>query len=188
MVITLVWGALVGGAILWIWGAFSWMVLPWHHATFRAFVDEAAVERTVLSAAPGSGVYGMPAPARHDKTMDKAAQAAADRAAQQRMTAGPIVTAIIQREGFGSVPLAMLRAFLIGALVSVLMTWLLLQTDGLSYWQKVGFVSGIGLAAGLICRLPDWNWHGYSTAFTAVQMCDHVAGAFLSGLALAALV
>ena len=77
---TLMWGALVGGAILWVWGAVSWMLLPWHHATFRAFADEGAVERTILVAAPESGVYGLPAPPTYSKTMDKAARAAADRA------------------------------------------------------------------------------------------------------------
>lgn len=49
------------------------------------------------------------------------------------------------------------------------------------------FVAVIGLAAGLICRLPDWNWHGYSAAYTAVCMADHVVGSALVGLALAAI-
>ena len=182
---TLMWGALVGGAILWVWGALSWMLLPWHHATFRAFADEGAVQRTILVAAPESGVYGLPAPPTYTKAMDKAARAAADRAAQQQMIAGPIVTAIVQRDGFGSVPMAMLRAFVIAAALSLVIAWLLLQTVGLTYWHRVAFVSAIGLASGMMCRLPDWNWHGYPTSFTAVQMCDHVVGAFLLGLALA---
>jgi hypothetical protein len=182
---TLISGAVAGGAIAWVWGAISWMVLPWHHATFLAFTDEAGIERAILASAPMSGVYGLPAPPRTARDADRAAREAADRMAQQRMIAGPIVTAIVQRNGFGSVPLAMLRAFVIYAVASLVLTWLLLQTSGLSYWQQVGFVAALGLAAGLMCRLPDWNWHGYSTSYTAVNVVDHVIAAFLVGLALA---
>ncbi|HEY7475307.1 MAG TPA: hypothetical protein VH679_09880 [Vicinamibacterales bacterium] len=182
---TLIGGAVAGGVIAWVWGAISWMALPWHHATFLAFSDESEIERAILASAPVSGVYGLPAPPRTPRGADRAAREAADRAAQQRMIAGPIVTAVVQRHGFGSVPLAMLRAFVIYAAASLVLTWLLLHTADLSYWRKVGFVAAVGLAAGLICRLPDWNWHGYSTSYTAVSIADHVVGAFLVGLALA---
>lgn len=185
---TILWGALIGGAVAWVWGAISWMALPWHHATFLSFSNEPDIERTVLSCCPTSGVYGMPAPPKSTPGMDKAAREAADRAAQARMMSGPIVTAIVQREGFGSVPMAMLRAFAIYGAASAVMTWVVLHANGASYWDRVGVVTAMGLSAGLICRLPDWNWHGYSTAFTAVNVIDHTVGAFLVGLALAALV
>jgi len=104
------------------------------------------------------------------------------------MMSGPIVTAIVQREGFGSVPMAMLRAYVIYAAAGAVMTWVVLQANGgASYWDRVGVATAMGLAAGLICRLPDWNWHGYSSGYTAVNVIDHTVGAFLVGLALAAL-
>ena len=188
MLTTLFWGALAGGAIAWIWGAISWMVLPWHHASFLAFADERQIEKAILEAAPRSGVYGLPAPPRYDSSMDRTAREAVDRAAQQRMIDGPIVTAVVQRNGFGSVPLAMARAFIIYMLSSLVLTWLLINSSQSSYWDRVIFVATIGLAAGLICRLPDWNWHGYSTAYALVNVIDHTAGALLVGLALAKIV
>jgi hypothetical protein len=180
-------GAIVGGTVLWLWGAVSWMALPWHHATFLAFANEDEVVRLILTACPRSGVYGLPAP-RASTDMDKAERETADRAAHARMVAGPIVTAIVQRNGFGSVPMAMLRAYIIYMLASVAITWLLLQSPQLGYWQQVAFVGVVGLSAAFICRLPDWNWHGYSTDYTAVNVADHVVGAVLLGLALAAVV
>lgn len=183
----LLWGALAGGGVAWIWGAISWMALSWHHATFLSFSDEEQMACAVAAACPRSGVYGLPAPPRYAPGMDKAAREAVDLAAQKRMTLGPIVTAVVQRDGFGSVPLAMLRAFVIYALASAVTMWLLLQTAGLTYGGKTMFVAVIGLAAGLICRLPDWNWHGYSTAYTGVCVADHVIGSALVGLALAAI-
>jgi hypothetical protein len=180
-------GAFAGGAVAWLWGALSWGVLPWHHATFRSFADEDAVLGAVAAACPASGVYGLPAPPRHSTDMDKTARAAADRAAQQRMQSGPIVTAIVQRGGFGSVPLALLRAFAIYALTSGVLMWVLRQTAPPAYWHGVAVVTAVGLASGLMCRLTDWNWHGYSTDYTLVNIADHVVGAFLVGLVLAAL-
>ena len=184
---TILWGALAGGSVAWVWGAISWMALPWHHATFRSFTDEADIERTLLACCPSSGVYGLPAPPKSTPGMDKAARDAADRAAQARMVKGPIVTAIVQREGFGSVPLAMLRAFAIYAAASAVMTFVASRTSG-TYWDRVIVVTAIGLAAGLICRMSDWNWHGYSSAYTAVNVVDHAVGACIVGLAVAALV
>ena len=181
----LVWSA--GGAVAWIWGAISWGVLRWHHATFVAFADEQEAARWVIANCPGSGVYGLPAPPRHERGAGAGVRLAAERAASERMTSGPIVTAVVNRNGFGSVPAAMARAYVIYAIGAGVIAWLLQQTGGLTYWERTAFVTGVGLAAGLICRLPDWNWHGYSTSYTAVCVADHVVGAFLLGLALAAL-
>jgi len=170
---TLVWSALAGGAVGWIWGAISWAVLPWHHATFLSFRDDDEAARWFLANCPRSGVFGLPA--------------VANPGADARMKSGPVATAIIQRDGFGSVPAALVCGFVIYSLSALVVAWLLTQTAGLSYWQKAAFSGGVGLAAGCICRMPDWNWHGYSTSFTAVCVADHAIGGFLVGLAIAAL-
>jgi hypothetical protein len=188
MAMEILWGGLIGGAIAWTWGAISWMALPWHHATFLAFADEPDAARMALALCPVSGVYGLPAPPKPAPGMDKAAREAADRAAQARMQKGPILTAVVQRDGFGSVPLAMLRAFVIYAAAAAVMTWVLLQSAGQSYWERVALVTSLGFLAGLMCRLPDWNWHGYSTAYTIVNVVDHTITAGVVGLALARIV
>ena len=103
------------------------------------------------------------------------------------MQSGPIVTAVVRREGFGSVPLALLRGFAIYALTSAVLMWILQQIPGMAYWHRVTVVTAVGLAAGLLCRLTDWNWHGYSTGYTLVNIADHLVGGSLVGLVLAAL-
>ena len=185
MLMTLVWCAAAGGAVGWLWGAISWGVLPWHHATFLALADEDEAARWFLANCPRSGVYGLPAPPRHAPGATAEANLSVDRAANARMQSGPIVTAVINRHGFGSVPMAMARAFVIYAATGAVLGWLLHFTNGLTFWERTAFVTGVGVAAGLMCRLSDWNWHGYSTSYTAVWMADHVIGAFLVGLALA---
>ena len=184
---TVLYGGLAGGAVAWVWGAISWGVLPWHHATFQAFSGEDDIARAILRACPRPGVYGLPAPPRHSPGADKATRDAADQAAQARMRGGPIITAIIQPTGFGSVPLAMLRAFVIYTAFAAVVTGLLLQTAGLSQ-SEVAFAAAVGLAAGLLCRFTDWNWHGYSTSYALVCVADHVIGSALVGLVIAKVV
>lgn len=172
----------------WTWGAISWAVLPWHHRTFLSFEDEGDAARWFLANCRRSGVFGLPAMPRHPPGTTAEARLAAETVANARMKSGPIVTAIVTREGFGSVPAAMARAFAIYAAASLVISWLLMNAPDASYWRKTADATAIGLAAGLICRLPDWNWHGYSTAYTAVCVADHVVGGFLTGLAIAAII
>src|ERR1051326_4182782 len=173
----LVWGGLAGGTIAWVWGAVSWMLLPWNHATFLSFSNEDDVARFVTANCPRSGLYGLPGPPRPGPGATKAERESLDRAAHARMTTGPIATIIVQRDGFGSVPMAMVRAFAIYAASGAALTWLLLQTTGLSYWHRVSVVAVIGLAAGVMCRLTDWTWQGYPASYTLVGVTDQVMGA-----------
>ena len=39
MTTTLVKGTVLGGLALFLWGAVSWMVLPWHQATLLPFAN-----------------------------------------------------------------------------------------------------------------------------------------------------
>jgi len=80
-----------------------------------------------------------------------------------------------------------LRALLIYILFSGVVTLLLLQTTGLSYLQKALFVGGVGVAVGALCRLTDWNWHGYPSRYTAVCVADHAICTLLIGLSIAKL-
>ena len=185
-----VWSGLAGGAAAWCWGALSWAMLPWHHATFRAFPADAedALARQLLAWCPESGVYGLPAPPRHAPGATPQDRQRADERAHQQMVRGPVVTLVIQRTGFGSVPLAIARAFVIYVLTSMLLAWLLTQMTPASYWHSVGIVTAVGGVVALMARAVDWNWHGYSTSFTVVWMADHLIGAFVAGVVIALII
>jgi hypothetical protein len=68
---------------------------------------------------------------------------------------------------------------------ALLLTWLLLQTTGLSYWRRVAFVTTAALAVAVLAALPDWNWLGFSARYTAIVTTDMVLGWFLAGLVIA---
>ena len=61
MIQSLLLAALAGGAVVFVWGAISWMALPWHHKSFQKFTDEEGVAKALMAAAPASGLYSLPA-------------------------------------------------------------------------------------------------------------------------------
>lgn len=86
------------------------------------------------------------------------------------MQKAPVVVAAVRRGGFGA---------------ALLLTWLLLQTGGLSYARRVLFLAVAGLSASVIVDLPNWNWWGFSASFTAVNVAarDCESGAVSLGRA-----
>lgn len=188
MVLTLIVGGIVGGVAFFIWGALSWMLLPWHHATFSRFHDEDEVARVIERNTDRSAVYGVPAPPKSDPGMSAEEKKAAEAATMNRMKQGPLLLAVVTRGGLAPIWLLMIRALVVYMLSAMLVTWILMQTTGFGFLGRAGFVGTVGLAAGFICRLPDWNWHGYAASYTAVNIADAAIGWFLTGLAIAAVV
>ena len=56
----------LGGMLVFAWGAVSWMVLPWHAQTLHPFQLEGAVQQSFDAHAPASGISLLPC-ASHEK-------------------------------------------------------------------------------------------------------------------------
>jgi lipoprotein signal peptidase len=101
------------------------------------------------------------------------------------MQKGPIVIAAVRRGGFGSFTRGLVVQLLSLMAAAFLLTWLLLQTRGLSYARRVAFVAVAGLSASVIVDLPNWNWWGFSGAYTVVNLADSLLTWLLAGLVIA---
>jgi hypothetical protein len=44
----LILGALLGGLVVFVWSAISWMAIPWHESTWRQFQDKNAITQEKL--------------------------------------------------------------------------------------------------------------------------------------------
>ncbi len=80
---------------------------------------------------------------------------------------------------------AMIVAFWIQILASFFVTFLIIEGNVRSYWDRVGCVVVFAIAAGAVCYLPAWNWWRAPGIYTAVMMTDLAAGWFFAGLAIA---
>jgi len=181
---TLIKCALVGGLVVFLWGAFSWMVLPWHSATMMRFQDESEVAETIEDNTAMSGVYVLPNMCAAKAMQDSDAQAEG----AKMMKEGPMMFCSVMKGGMQKSMVQMLiTGFIIQVVAALIATWLLMHTKGLTFWKQVCFVTSMGLFAGVVGYLPCWNWWGFTLGYTVVGMLDLIIGWFLAGLVIAKL-
>lgn len=159
----------LGGIILFIWGAISWMVLPWHQPTIHQFKNEKAVSEVIQANASRSGVYLFPSMFNKQETAQN----------------GPMIFASVNLKGSMSMVIPLLLSLLIQIIAACLVAWMVFQTT-FGYLCRVWFVVVFGIAAGMISQLPNWNWFGFEINFVGVMLADLIIGWFLAGLVIAA--
>jgi hypothetical protein len=178
-------GVLLSSAVFFVWSAISWMLLPWQRGVFKEFRDEEKMTETLAAQAPATGIYGLPGEPRYPAGATKEQREAIDQAAYDRIMRGPLVFAVVSRDGFGSYPRMLSLAFAANVVVSLIFGWMLAQTIGLGYGERVAFLFLASLAAGIACRVPDWNWHKFPLDHTIVNIATLAVGWQLAGLVLA---
>jgi hypothetical protein len=164
-------GTLLGGLTALAWSNVSWELIGWHEKTLRAFEGDNEVAAVISAHTIADGTYLMPYGTSQE--------------AQQRMAKGPIVMAAVRRAGMGSVGGLFARQTAILFAAAFVLTWLLLQTTGLSYARRVFFLAMVGLCASVLVDLPNWNWWGFAGPWTAVNIADNILTCTFAGLVIA---
>lgn len=159
---------IIGGIIVWIWYAVSWMALPWHQTTIHHFTNEMAVAQVIKENAPVSGIYLMPNP--HTVKEQKS----------------PMMFSSVYLSGM---PSSMTNAIVISVIkdmvVAFFVAWMLLQAVQLGYFGRLCFVVVFALAAGISSQIALWNWWKFDTQFVLVGIADLLISWFCAGLVMA---
>jgi hypothetical protein len=181
---SLILGTILGGLAAFLWSSISWELIGWHEKTLVAFHNEDEVSAVIASHAGQDGTYILPSmPSTAGLTPEQKKNVMT--AVMQKMQAGPIMVAAVRRGGFGSYTRGLVIQLLGLMAAAFLLTWLLLQTSGLSYARRVAFLAIVGLASSVIVDLPNWNWWGFSGAYTAVNLADSALTWLVAGLVIA---
>jgi hypothetical protein len=181
---SLILGTILGGLAAFVWSSISWELIGWHEKTMVAFHNEDEVSAVIASHAGQDGTYLLPSMPSTAGMTPEQKRATLD-AAMQKIQAGPILVAAVRLGGFGSYTRGLIVQLLSMMAAAFLLTWLLLQTSGLSYARRVAFLAVVGLAASVIVDLPNWNWWGFSGAYTAVNLADSMLTWLVAGLVIA---
>ncbi len=182
--------ALVGGVVMFIWGALAWMVLPLHTPTIKEVPNEDAMRAVIRENIKEPGFYELPGWGHH-AGMTKEQQDAAMKVKEQKYKEGPRAVMVLLPDG---ADLFMSKTFVTGIVLNILVclvaAWLLSKALGglRSYGARVQFVTILGLFAGLAVHLMYWNWFEFPTNYTIACLADTVIGWTLVGLAIAAIV
>ena len=178
----LILGTVLGGIVLFVWGAIAWMFIPWPGQPLRAFTNEDAVTQAIVANASQSGNYLLPNGEAKGLTAEQ------QQKAMEKMAKGPIVFASVRLEPFNSMAKPLISQFLTQLLVALLGTVLLLQTTGLSYKSRVIFLTVIGLIIFVGGHMDESTWWSFSNAYMLMQFGALVIGWFLASLVMSAVV
>lgn len=175
-------GALIGGVTVFIWSMLSWMLLPWHVQTYFKFTDETEVAKILKKNIPQSGMYILPNTSHYSNNTPTKEL----RKAEEILKTGPFVFASIKLGGMQKMGVITLITSLCSyILAAAVISWILLQTQGLRFLERAILVAMIGLLVAILGVLPAWNWWHFSTAYTLVTCLDLVVGWAFAGLLMA---
>src|SRR5579863_3690632 len=132
---SLILGTILGGLAAFVWSSISWELIGWHEKTMVGFQNEAEVSAIISSHATQDGTYLLPSMPLTVGMTPEQKKAALD-ALMQKMQTGPIMVAAVRRGGFGSYGRGLLVQLLSLMAAAFLLTWLLLQTSGLTYARR----------------------------------------------------
>lgn len=179
-------GGLAGAIVYFVWGMLAWMLLPLHGPTIGGLPNEAEVTSTLKGAGLETGVYVIPWSDNEADWSDPESEF------MRNHQSGPLYSIYYHQSG--AEPMSsgvMIGGFVIDLLAAMLAACLLSgAVSGCcrSYWQRVGFVAGLGIFVALVGHASYWNWMSFPTDYTIAFVVDVVAGWTLAGLVIAAFV
>jgi len=170
-------GTIVGGVVLFIWGAIYHAALPTAAMVFERFNGEDEVAAAVTAAAPRSGTFFLP-------WMPEESGEAGMKAAQEKMQHGPFVFASVRLGPSPSLGGQLAIQFGICLLIALLATRLLIHSQVASARGRMLFLMAVATAGWAAKNLSYWNWYAFSTAFTVGELLEVAIGFGLIGLAI----
>jgi uncharacterized membrane protein YgdD (TMEM256/DUF423 family) len=157
----LILGAVVGGLVIFLWGAVTHAVLP---QPLHYFTDEPLLIEAIRGHTTGNGVY---------------------------FASRGVFAAIAFRPDFADKTLNLAPNLIIqfcsDALGALLLSLIVARIHADSVLERAGWLLLMGVAAFVIKFLPYWNWYGFSAPFVAMEALDLVGKFFIGGLVLGGL-
>ncbi len=174
---------LIGGFILFIWGAISWSILPWQKNQIKSFDNDYDVSSSISNNACCSGLYTVPN--LHGYRNDPAQMDAA----KERMREGPYAVIAVAANGRDpSMVGSAISTLIVKIIAASLVAWLLLtysQGRPLEYTRSVKFITVVGIVVAILSAMPLLIWFAFPASFTIGMMIEIVFGWFFAGLAIA---
>jgi hypothetical protein len=183
-------GGLVGGVILFVWGALVWDVFPLHSSWMKTAANEDSILAVMKESMGPQGVYLLPAmPVKSGRTPEELKTAEKEWA--RKVEAGPNVLVVYHPAGMSSMEsVQMIAGLLISCLSAFVASWLLARSTAFNegYLARVAFCGVLGVFISLVTHLANFNWFGYPGDYTTAMILDSVGGWVLAGLGIAAIV
>jgi hypothetical protein len=181
--------AVAGGAVMFVWGAVSHMVLPLGMAGIGELPAEDQVLAALREHVPDAGFYFFPGMGEGAGGSREEREAAWKRF-EEKHRRGPHGILVYAPGGGEPMSTRQLATELASNVAACLVASVILAQlgAGASYGRRALVAALVGLAAVLGIEASYWNWYGFPTAYFLAAVVDQVAGFGLAGLAMAAMV
>jgi hypothetical protein len=173
-------GAVVGGLVMFMWGAFSHMVLGVQTTAIKQVPNEDSVMAAMKANMDEPGFYFIPG-----ADMVKTPTPEEWAAYEAKHKEGPTATIIYQPTGSDIMTPKQLGTELGSNIAAAFVVGLILAFAAVGFARGVIISTLIGLTGWLSINASYWNWYRFPTDFVTAELIDQVAGWFLSGLVLA---
>jgi hypothetical protein len=171
---------IIGGIVLFAWGAVSHMLLPLGEMGVKSLPGEEVVVPVLKSAITEPGFYVFPG-------MQKEMTEAQMQEWEARLNAGPTGILVYQTEGSELLsPPQLLTEAGSNILAAILAAIIAAQIAG-GYMARLVAVTLIGAIGWLSISASYWNWYGFPTEYSAAELVGEVAGWFLVAIPVAAI-
>ena len=167
---------ILGALTMFIWGAISWVVLPWHKMTMHSFSNEDAVVAAIKSGNATNGMYTIPGRST-DPTLIEA-----------KRKQGPVAMISYQAEGSDMMnPVFYLKGILLDILIMFVAVSMMSKISWslASYGNRVKFMMMIGVIIGLSARIGDMIYMNMPMDFSIIYAIDEVVTWTLAGFVVA---
>jgi hypothetical protein len=172
--------AIVGGIIMFCWGAFSHMVLPIGEMGIKSMPNEAPVMSAMKSGIQEPGLYFFPG-LEGGHNASEAAQAAW----LEKYKAGPHGILVYHPTGDEPMNMRYMGVELLSNTIAAFFVAFVLSMTAAGFVGRVIGSTLFGLVSWLSIEVSYWNWYGFPTDYLAAQAIDQVAGWFLAGIGIA---
>jgi hypothetical protein len=175
---------LIGGTLLWLWGAVAHMVLPIGEMGMKTAVDQdAAIAALQASATSGNGVYFIPGMSPEQWSDPQARDAFV-----AKYDGSPYAMVVYRPDGnpgISNMAPNLARHWVSCVLAALVAAWMLTGLAASSYGKRVLITAGLGLFAWLAVNVPYWNWYMFPSQFTIGAALDQIVGWAIAGLGMA---
>ena len=172
---------LLGGLVIFIWGAVSHMALPLGEMGMAEAGNEDAVIAVLKENMPEAGVYLVPGLSSAQMSDD-----AAVAAYKAKSVANPNAFVVYQPVGRDGTQMTenLLRQY-IGDTLAALIAAMILALGPFSKAKRVLMSVGMGAFAWLTVSAPYWNWYRFPQDFSLANLVMLLVGWLLAGFVMA---
>ena len=160
-------GAVVGGLIVFVWQALSWMALPFHNRSVAQLQDAAPIVHSLEASALQGGVYLL-----------------ANDPAGKTAPTDPFLFVSYHKAGWGSMGKTMALSLLIQTVGAFFWTWILGKIPGLTLKDAALYGAFFGICVGVLGQMSNFVWWKFPFGFAFLYVVDAVAGWTLASLAI----